>query len=102
YLLVYFDMESAVTFAHIHLGQAGTAGGVAAFLCGGGGKPACPAPGVVTFTGTLTAADVSTIATQGLTAGEFSEFVRAIQGGNAYVNVHTQTFGGGEIRGQLK
>lgn len=32
-------------FAHIHVGRPGTNGGVAAFLCGGGDKPACPLSG---------------------------------------------------------
>jgi hypothetical protein len=47
--LTYADLEGntgeggAVTAAHIHLGQRGVAGGVAVFLCGGGGRPACPA-----------------------------------------------------------
>ena len=32
-----------VLFAHVHLGQMGTTGGVMFFLCGGGGQAACPA-----------------------------------------------------------
>ena len=43
YELTYEDLEgNTILFAHIHLGQRHVAGGVAAFLCGGGGKPACP------------------------------------------------------------
>jgi hypothetical protein len=33
---------------------------------------------------------------------EFDELVRAIRAGVTYVNVHSETFPGGEIRGQLK
>src|SRR5512132_2963620 len=43
YTLTYSDLEGGtVLFAHIHLGARDTNGGVIAFLCGGGGKPACP------------------------------------------------------------
>jgi hypothetical protein len=50
YVLTYSDLEGIVPpataplFAHIHLGQRGVNGGVSIFLCGGGGKPACPPP----------------------------------------------------------
>ena len=43
YELQYSGLEGGNTlFAHVHIGQAGVAGGVMFFLCGGGGKPACP------------------------------------------------------------
>src|SRR5688572_16631729 len=43
YTLSYQNLEGATTSAaHIHLGQFSVNGGVSAFLCGGGGKPACP------------------------------------------------------------
>src|SRR5687767_4363417 len=35
--------DGSVLFSHIHVGQRNVNGGVAVFLCGGGGKPACPA-----------------------------------------------------------
>ena len=34
-------------------------------------------------------------------AGQFADVVRAIRTGNAYANIHTAKFGGGEIRGQV-
>lgn len=86
--------------AHVHLGQAGVNGGVAAWLCGGT-KPACPAAGG-TVNGTLVAADVLAIANQGLAAGDFGALLRAMRSGVTYANVHTATFPGGEIRGQIK
>ena len=43
YELTYAGLEGGNTlFAHVHLGQPDVAGGVMFFLCGGGGKPACP------------------------------------------------------------
>ncbi len=88
-------------FAHIHLGRPGLTGGVIAFLCGGGSKPACPATsGMVT--GTITAADVTGPAAQGIAAGEFAELLRAMRAGATYVNVHSTGFPGGEIRGRVR
>ena len=100
YTLTYDALEGTTTLAaHIHLGQRGVAGGVIAFLCGGGDKPACPATGG-TVSGTIDAADVIGPVGQGIAAGEFDEVVRALRAGNVYANVHTNKHGGGEIRGQ--
>jgi hypothetical protein len=86
-------------FAHIHFARPDVNGGVIAFLCGGGGKPACPADGVVE--GTVTAADVIGPTDRGITAGEFDELVRAMRNGATYVNAHTDTYRPGEIRGNI-
>jgi CHRD domain-containing protein len=100
YTLQYSGLEGTVSAAHIHLGQKSVAGAVIAFLCGGGGKPACPASGTVT--GTITAANIGAGAeAQGITTGEFAETVRAIKAGVVYANVHSSKFPGGEIRGQV-
>jgi CHRD domain len=105
YRLKYDDLSAAPTQAHIHFGQFSVNGGIAVFLCSNlPGAPAgtqpCPAEGTVT--GTITAANVGAgAAAQGLAAGEFDELVAAIEAGVAYVNVHSSTFPGGEIRGQL-
>src|SRR5262245_51111938 len=40
YKLSYSGLSTAASVAHIHFGQRGVAGGVVAFLCGGGNKPA--------------------------------------------------------------
>lgn len=102
YRLTYTGIEGGtVLAAHIHFGQRHTAGGVSAFLCGGGDKPACPTPGG-TVEGTIDAADVIGPAGQGILAGQLNELVRAIRAGATYVNVHSTTFPGGEIRGQVK
>ena len=105
--LTYNKLESPVTQAHIHFAQRRVAGGVSVFLCSNlttpappPGTAACPTPsGVVT--GTITADDVVGPVGQGITAGEFDELVRAIRVGATYANVHTTTFTGGEIRGQI-
>ena len=90
--------------AHIHFGPTKVNGGVMVFFCGGGGKPACPAATAGNVTGTITAADIVGPAAQGIDpapAGQFADVVRAIRTGNAYANIHTAKFGGGEIRGQV-
>jgi hypothetical protein len=104
YELSYGGLNSSTLFAHIHLGQRGANGGVAAFLCGGGDKPPCPAGtgGTETVTGVIDAADVIGPAAQGIAPGEFDELVRAIRARVTYANVHSMTQPGGEIRGQLR
>jgi len=105
YELAYADLEGAVTQAHIHVGQRDVNGGISVFLCsnlgnGPAGTQACPAAPAV-ITGTITATDVIGPAAQGVTTGELDELIRAMRDGNAYANVHTATFPGGEIRSQL-
>ncbi len=100
YKLSYEGLEAPAIAAHIHLGARATSGGVIAFLCSGGNKPACPAGGG-TVTGTITPADIIGPAGQGIAPGEFAEVVRAIHGA-VYANVHSTLRPGGEIRGQLR
>jgi len=99
YTLSYSGLEAPVLFAHIHFGNRFTSGGVSAFLCGGGSKPACPQQGTVT--GTVTAADVIGPTGQGIEPGAFAELVRAMRAGVTYTNVHSTKFPAGEIRGQI-
>ncbi len=100
--ILYYELDGGTaSAAHIHLGQPGVNGGIAAFLCGGGNKPACPTPSG-TVSGTVVASDVIGPASQGIAANEMAELVRAIRKGAAYVNVHTSGFPAGEVRGQIK
>lgn len=104
YTLRYQDLESDAAQAHIHLGQRGLSGGVIAFLCGGAppasDKPACPAR-EGTVEGVIDATDIIGPAGQGIAAGEIRTVIRALRKGAVYANVHTATFTGGEIRGQV-
>jgi hypothetical protein len=100
YRLTYRNLTGTPMFAHIHFARPDVAGGVAAFLCGGGGKAACPASGSIS--GTIVPADVVGPEDQGISPGEYAEFVRSIRAGAAYANVHTPDFGSGEIRGNLR
>jgi hypothetical protein len=99
YELSYANLEGTASGAHIHLGQRSVSGGILAFLCGGGGKPACPPAGMVT--GTITPADIMAVPSQGIAAGEWDEFVAALRAGVTYANVHTDKHPSGEIRGQI-
>jgi hypothetical protein len=103
YTLSYSGLEAPVRFAHIHFAQEDVNGAVVAFLCGGGGKPACPQSGEVS--GVITPADVldtSGPPNQGIAAGEFGELVAAIRRELTYANVHSDKFPQGEIRGQIE
>jgi hypothetical protein len=123
YTLSYTGLEGDVRQAHIHLGQRGVTGNIVVFLCQTTVNPdptnlapTCLQSGTVS--GTLTKANVTNradaqgieaTATQGSTAAEFAEFVRAIRAGVTYANVHSANAGGvptkfnaGEIRGQIK
>jgi hypothetical protein len=100
YSLTIGGLQTKVLFAHVHFGQRATSGGVSAFLCGGGSKPApCPANGTVE--GTIAPADVIGPTGQGIAPGEWDELVAAMRAGFTYANVHTSAFPGGEIRGQI-
>jgi hypothetical protein len=103
YTLTYSGLEGGnVRFAHIHIGQMTANGNVVTFLCGGGTKPTpCPPSGTVS--GTITPADLQATpqGIDGPTPEEFDDFVRAIRAGMTYANVHTDKYGGGEIRGQI-
>ncbi|HZO60352.1 MAG TPA: CHRD domain-containing protein [Solirubrobacterales bacterium] len=100
YRLRYSGFTGAVNAAHIHFGRPAVTGGVIAFLCGGGDKPACPA-NAGEVSGTIDAADVLGPADQGIDPGEFDEFVAALKAGATYANVHTPQYETGEIRGHI-
>jgi hypothetical protein len=110
--LSYADLEGTVQQSHIHFGAKGTTGGISVFLCtnlgnGPAGTQPCPAP-PATISGTILAADVSpnipataAARAQGLNTGEIDELIQAMRAGATYVNVHSSTWPGGEIRSQI-
>jgi CHRD domain len=105
YELSYEQLEGAVQQAHIHVGQDHVNGGITAFLCsnlGNGpvGTPACP-PSPAKLTGTIDAAKIVGPAAQGVDTGDLLGVLRAIQAGAAYVNVHSDLFPAGEVRGDI-
>lgn len=105
YTLSYRGLDSGVRFAHIHLGQAGVNGGISVFLCSNlpapVPTPACPINSG-SVSGTLDETSVVGPAGQGIAPEEIDELIAAIKAGVTYVNVHTDDFPGGEIRGQIE
>lgn len=87
YLVQYSGLSDALAAAHIHLGAAGSNGGVMLPLAAG------PSPMV----GILDASDF--LATGGVTT--FSGAVDAIRAGTTYINLHTAANSAGELRGQV-
>jgi hypothetical protein len=99
YRLEYSGLEGTAMASHIHFGQPDVNGGISAFLCGGGGKPACPPSGVVR--GVVDRGDIIGPGGQGIAPGEIEELIAAMEAEMTYVNVHTDKHPGGEIRGQV-
>jgi hypothetical protein len=101
YELRYRELDGNAVAAHIHLGQPGTNGGVVAWLCGNMNTPACPARGGF-LRGEIRPEDIVGPVGQGIEPGNFARAVGAIRVGATYVNVHSELWPGGEIRGQLR
>jgi len=101
YKLIVANIEN-VRMSHIHIAPAGSNGGIVVWLYPSA-PPMMTIPGTtngILAQGVITQANmVGTGPNQGLT---FEGLIEHIRAGNAYVNVHTDQFGGGEIRGQIK
>jgi CHRD domain len=112
--LSYADLEGSVLQSHIHFAQRSVNGAIIVFLCtnlGNGpvGTQTCPAS-PATISGTIERDDVlcggcapapGNPFGQGIGAGEWEEFLRAVDAGKTYANLHTNRWPGGEIRAQL-
>ena len=106
YTLSYaFPDTTSVTQAHFHFGQLHTTGGIVVFLCSNlpdppAGTPACPSP-AGSVTDVIDASKVLAQAGQGFPEGDLAALIEALRAGVVYVNVHTEAFQSGEIRGQV-
>jgi hypothetical protein len=99
YRLIASNIEN-VLMAHIHLAPSGVNGPVVVWL-----YPEAPPPQLipgrhdgVLATGTITGADL----VGPLAGGSMADLVAEIVAGNTYVNVHTEQWPPGEIRGQIR
>jgi hypothetical protein len=106
YTMSYGTLNGNITQSHIHFAQKGVNGGIWVFLCsnlgnGPAGTQHCPAA-PATISGTFSASDIiGGAASQGIQVGDFGPALRAMKTGTTYVNIHTDKYPGGEIRGQL-
>ena len=103
--MTYGITNGKITQSHIHFAQKGVNGGVFVFLCSNlssppAGTQTCPtAP--ATISGTIRASNIiGGASAQGIQVGDFGPILRAMKTGNTYVNLHTDKYPGGEIRGQ--
>ena len=91
-----------VRMAHIHVAPTGANGPVVVWLYPEGPPPQL-LPGKsngILATGVITAADV--LKPDQLPGFTFEDLLSAMRAGNTYVNVHTNQYPGGEIRGQIR
>jgi CHRD domain len=100
--LNFSGLSSTLGVAHLHFGVPKVNGGVMIFLCGGGNQPDCPATTSGTITGTITAANVTGPVSQGIAVGDLDSALEVVRNGLSYANMHTENFGSGEIRGQVR
>lgn len=93
---------TGVTMAHIHAAGAGVNGGVVAWLLPPNGTAPQAASGTVNgvlASGRITAAWIRGVS--GAAPISLDSLKTLMRNGNAYVNIHTSTNGGGELRGQI-
>ena len=95
YTVSYANLSGAPILSHIH-GPADASKAVGVLVNFNIGTPTS---GTGSFTGTFTPADI--VPASGQPAISMDSLVKLMTTGNAYVNVHTSTNKGGEIRGQL-
>ena len=99
YRLMVANLEN-VTVAHIHLAPVGVNGPVVVWL-----YPEGPPPELIEgrFSGVLATGTITEANLVGPLAGEdLDALVAEMTAGNTYVNVHTEQYPPGEIRGQIR
>lgn len=98
YQLIVANLDDTLQ-SHIHVGPAGANGPVVAFL-----YPSAPPAQLIEgrFSGVLAEGDITAADLRGPLAGKtLDDLVAEMVAGNTYVNAHTVTNPGGEIRGQI-
>lgn len=99
YKLIVANIEN-VRMAHIHLAAAGSNGDIVVWLYPSA-PPMVPIPG--TSNGILMQGVIkSSNLVRSLAGKPLSDLIDKMKSGMAYVNVHTNQFPGGEIRGQIQ
>jgi len=107
--LSYEELMAAPIQAHIHIGSHHENGGVSGWLCGPAANTnqgLCPSEQEDDgfegeLHGFIERDDVTGPTAQGVEPGEIEDLIRAMRNDEAYANVHTSRFPGGEIRGDL-
>jgi hypothetical protein len=94
YEVTFEGLTGPLTMAHIHYGATGAAGPPIFWLTDQSNMTGTPSP----LSGTLTEADF--VPADG-GPQTFEEALAAIEGGDTYVNLHTEANATGELRGQL-
>ncbi len=95
--------------AHIHFGRTGLNGGIMAFICGTQSVPgpvgtlSCVSDGNGNgvIEGSITEDDILAIGNQGFPGQDLEAFRTAVRNGAAYLNIHSDAFPAGEIRGDF-
>jgi len=97
YKVTFSKLTSNATISHIHVGPPTVSGGVVVPFTG------VPSATQGTIEGDFTANDIVAQTAGGVTvnAKDLNSLLAAFRDGNAYTNVHTTTYGTGEIRGQI-
>lgn len=90
---------TGTTQGHIHTGAAGVNGGVLVWLLPANGTAAqAPAP---TLTGVISTGTIARSWIRGTTPITLDSLKALMRSRLVYVNIHTSTFTGGELRGQI-
>ena len=93
YTITYTGLTAAPGSGHIHVGASTAAGPVVVPFTG------LPNTVAGTFSGSFTSTDVKPQATPVI--NNLDDLVVQMRAGNTYVNLHTPSYAGGEIRGQI-
>lgn len=91
-----FNAPTPTTAGHIHIGPAGIAGPVVINF------PEAVVGRTGDFAMTFRVGPAQFVARPAIGINTMQDAFQAILNGNSYVNIHTQQFPGGEIRGQLR